>query len=486
MPTTPEMKQARIQMLLKSAMNTTQEQGIIAGVANITDFLDLGDDRILDGAFNKTLSDHGGKFPLEMDHGWGLAAEVGIGYFSVSGHNFQLDRGVLNLANKRVADEVYPTLLMRAEHGIQAGLSIVYSVVKARMTQEGAKTIREIQEVKLYKVGIVDDPMCQNEDGTIGSFLTSVKSLPQGDTKVADDAAKAAQAARSHKYGIAIREDGHITKPSEYSDVPDEKFADPVNYAYPMETPEHAHAALAYWSKKLDHEKYSAKDRAVIERRMKILAKEQGVGVDDDREKRSMTGTLTKALAQGKGAISNEIARRNLSDSKWDLDSAFRGAHFGIMSDDHKSVDEKLTALTDLLDEYKTLLLEWTQKMLAITDDGEDDEKKAERVTLLKSIVDPPVVETKEGRRLSAATTDALTKCVKSLDDDMTAYDNLNAKHAAERKAHVTAMVENMKGLKGVINDQPDNSTDEDDKASNTPPPEVKSLLELIQAELKG
>jgi hypothetical protein len=43
--------------------------------------------------------------------------------------------------------------------------------------------------------------------------------------------------ARAAKYGISIREDGHLTKPAQYADVPDDAFADPVNYAYPMDTP---------------------------------------------------------------------------------------------------------------------------------------------------------------------------------------------------------------------------------------------------------
>jgi hypothetical protein len=83
--------------------------------------------------------------------------------------------------------------------------------------------------------------------------------------------------ARAAKYGISIREDGHLTKPTQYADVPDDAFADPVNYAYPMDTPEHARAALAYWGKRKDQAEYTDADRAKIEERMQSQAEQQGV-----------------------------------------------------------------------------------------------------------------------------------------------------------------------------------------------------------------
>lgn len=52
--------------------------------------------------------------------------------------------------------------------------------------------------------------------------------------KAATEDEKKAQQARAKKYGISPKAKGNVTKPSKYSDVPDDKFADGTNYAYPL------------------------------------------------------------------------------------------------------------------------------------------------------------------------------------------------------------------------------------------------------------
>lgn len=86
------------------------------------------------------------------------------------------------------------------------------------------------------------------------------------------DADREAQRERSRKYGISILPGGSITKPAAYADVPDDEFADPVNYNYPMDTADRCRAALRYWGQRRNQSQYSADDRAVIEKRMRTLA----------------------------------------------------------------------------------------------------------------------------------------------------------------------------------------------------------------------
>lgn len=57
----------------------------------------------------------------------------------------------------------------------------------------------------------------------------------------------AAQKKRAKKYGIEIRPDGHLTKPKEWADLPDDQFADPVNYMYPVHDKVHCRVALVYF-----------------------------------------------------------------------------------------------------------------------------------------------------------------------------------------------------------------------------------------------
>ena len=86
------------------------------------------------------------------------------------------------------------------------------------------------------------------------------------------DADKQAQIERSQKYGIGIKQGGAVTKPGEFSSVPDDEFADPVNYRYPVDK-DHAQAALGYFNQPDNRTDYSAEEQA------KIMAKIVGAAL---------------------------------------------------------------------------------------------------------------------------------------------------------------------------------------------------------------
>jgi hypothetical protein len=60
----------------------------------------------------------------------------------------------------------------------------------------------------------------------------------------------------------------------EYGDV---TFADPVNNKYPVDTPEHIHAAWSYIHEARNQTFYSPDDVACIERRIRDAATAQGI-----------------------------------------------------------------------------------------------------------------------------------------------------------------------------------------------------------------
>jgi hypothetical protein len=60
----------------------------------------------------------------------------------------------------------------------------------------------------------------------------------------------------------------------EYGDV---TFADPVNNKYPVDTPEHIHAAWSYIHEARNQAFYSSADVACIERRIRDAASAQGI-----------------------------------------------------------------------------------------------------------------------------------------------------------------------------------------------------------------
>jgi len=53
--------------------------------------------------------------------------------------------------------------------------------------------------------------------------------------------------ARERKYGYKRGKNAHLKKPKEYEDVPEDEFADPVGYNYPVNNEKRARAALVYF-----------------------------------------------------------------------------------------------------------------------------------------------------------------------------------------------------------------------------------------------
>lgn len=66
----------------------------------------------------------------------------------------------------------------------------------------------------------------------------------------------------------------------EYGDV---KFADEANKKYPIDTKEHAQAALSYWGMPKNREKYSPEDQKKIGGRIRSAAKKFGIEVTDKK-----------------------------------------------------------------------------------------------------------------------------------------------------------------------------------------------------------
>ena len=142
-------------------------QGKLRGYASTFGNVDLGLDVVDKGAFNKSIKEKKGKFPILADHdprrliGWNLRAE--------EDEKGLLVEGELNL-NVQDAREKYALAKQALENGIKMGLSIGYGVIKAEPDRKSPQ-IRRLKELKLYEYSIVTFPM--NED----ALVTSLKSL---------------------------------------------------------------------------------------------------------------------------------------------------------------------------------------------------------------------------------------------------------------------------------------------------------------------
>jgi len=124
--------------------------------------------------------------------------------------------------------------------------------------------------------------------GFLGAMPPAVKGL--ADLKFGDDGEtaatfefaasddKAARAARAKKYGIAVKEGGHVTKPAQWAGVPDEQWLDPVNYRYPCPDAAQVRAAASYWGRETNRAQYTPEERAIITARLDKFRKKFKVG----------------------------------------------------------------------------------------------------------------------------------------------------------------------------------------------------------------
>ena len=97
-----------------------------------------------------------------------------------------------------------------------------------------------------------------------------IKSIENADIKKN----KAAQKARSGKYGIAVLPQGHVTKPGKWKSLSDSQFGDPVNYRYPIHDKSHVRNARARFAQ----EKESYKGKGKVEHRIDAAANRMGIG----------------------------------------------------------------------------------------------------------------------------------------------------------------------------------------------------------------
>jgi hypothetical protein len=93
-----------------------------------------------------------------------------------------------------------------------------------------------------------------------------------------EDKDKQAHVDRSQKYGIGIKQGGAITKPSEFSNVPEGQFADPVNFRYPVDA-EHCKAALGYFNQPDNRSQYSQEEQAKIMQKIVAACVANGIEV---------------------------------------------------------------------------------------------------------------------------------------------------------------------------------------------------------------
>jgi len=125
--------------------------------------------------------------------------------------------------------------------------------------------------------------------------------------KLSREEAREAQRRRSEKYGIGIKEGGHVTRPSEWADVPDDEWLDPVNYRYPCPNAGQTRAAASYWGQKDNQRQYTPEERAVINARLDKFRKKFGIG-NFRKEEAKMIKKIRELLGLPEDAGEDKVA----------------------------------------------------------------------------------------------------------------------------------------------------------------------------------
>lgn len=142
----------------------------VEGYAAYKNNLDLGNDRILDGAFKKGLRKNKGKWPVLVDHNYSMRSVAGENNSAKEDEKGLFVKFEINL-DTQVGKETTSQIKLAKGNGRDIGLSIGYLILK--WTYEKVKGIQErhLEEIEIVEHSIVVFPM--NPKATI----TTVKSI---------------------------------------------------------------------------------------------------------------------------------------------------------------------------------------------------------------------------------------------------------------------------------------------------------------------
>lgn len=133
---------------------------IIKGYAAAFNNIDFGNDRILPGAFSKTIQEKNGKWPILADHN--PSKHIGFNVSAEEDHYGLKIEEEINL-DVQIGVEKYALAQQALSLGVKAGLSIGYRAVKYDFEEiEGYGLVRDLKEIKMYEHSHVTFPMNDN------------------------------------------------------------------------------------------------------------------------------------------------------------------------------------------------------------------------------------------------------------------------------------------------------------------------------------
>lgn len=164
-----QIKKLRFPFEIKSV----SKEGIIEGYASTFGNIDQGGDKVMPGAFKRTLKNNGDKIPILADHR--MDQQIGWNMEAKEDKEGLLVRGWLDIQNNQKAKEKYSMAQKALEFGAKSGLSIGYAAVgwDVEKDKDSGMSYRRLKELKLFEYSLVTFPM--NEEAN----LTGAKSFDE-------------------------------------------------------------------------------------------------------------------------------------------------------------------------------------------------------------------------------------------------------------------------------------------------------------------
>jgi len=237
--------------------------GELEGYASVFGNVDLGGDVVLPGAFKNTLrywSKQSQPLPLIADHE--LSTEGVIG----SVHDAREDAVGLRIRARFSSDSKAQSVRTKMVEGHVRGLSFTYETVKHHLGEVAGKSVRYLQELKLFEATVTPFPM---NTLAVGSAKADTKkpygAVPYGDPGYLD--ANGEQVSKSGKPGVA---------------------------RYPL-SPDKVQAAWSYINQENNASQYTAEQLSAIKGRIRAAMARHGHTVSESASA-SLRDAMHKAL----------------------------------------------------------------------------------------------------------------------------------------------------------------------------------------------
>jgi cation transport regulator len=168
------------------------------------------------------------------------------------------------------------------------------------------------------------------------------------------------QKERSEKYGIATQENGHLTKPKEWEDVPESQWADPVNWKYPVHDEKRVRAAASYFARYKDE--YDPESREVVAERIRKAKEKFGVGQEEDMSENVVQeDTVKRGLAAFFAQFSNNDEEGETEEQDFSEELQEKNAQIAKMQEEQEELEARLRKFEEAKKEAERMAFEERQ-----------------------------------------------------------------------------------------------------------------------------